>query len=243
MPSKNEIKFIRALAQKKTRAEHGVFIAEGEKLVKHLISVLGKPEKCFATNPLLVPTAEIISDTEMRKLSFLKTPSSILAVFKQPTPVLQSFEMPATVVLDGIRDPGNLGTILRLCDWFGIRQVVCTTDCVDVFNEKVVQASMGSVAVVEVMYADRASIIKAANANEVVLLGADMNGEDVFHFIWPQKFGLVIGNEGQGLSAELGAALQGVLSIPAAPIAQAESLNAAMATAIMLGQYASKVQL
>ena len=241
MLSKNEIKFIRSLGQKKGRAAHGLFVAEGEKLVAHLIQLLGNPVKCYALEPFLATSVELITPTEMGKISFLKTPSRVLAVFNQPVVKPQLFAGPATVVLDGIRDPGNLGTILRLCDWFGVGQVICTPDCVDVYNEKVVQASMGSVAAVAVVYAERSAIIAAATQNGVVLMGANMQGENVFQVTWPNKFGFVIGNEGQGLSAALAAGLQGYISIPAAPQARAESLNAAMATAIMLGQYASKI--
>ena len=242
MPSKNEIKYIRSLGLKKARAEHGVFVAEGEKLVRHLIKLLGQPTHCYTTLNFFTPYAEVVSEAEMNKLTLLKTPSTVMAVFNQPQPNLKPFETASTVVLDAIRDPGNLGTILRLCDWFGIKQVICSNDCVDVYNEKVVQASMGSVAAVEVLYADRNTIVAAAKENDAALLGTDMDGEDVFHFIWPQKFGLIVGNEGQGMSQELRSALNGVLRIPAAPTAKAESLNAAMATAVLLGHYAAKVK-
>lgn len=238
MPSKNEIKFIRGLSLKKNRNTQGLFVAEGKKLVLHLIKILGLPERCFALEATAEIALEIVSEADMRKLSTLATPPSMIAIFKQPTFTNGLFSGPVTVVLDGIRDPGNLGTILRLCDWFGVTQVVCTPDCVDVYNEKVVQASMGSIATVQVIYAEREAIVATALEMTYPLFGADMNGENMYQFEWPERFGLVIGNEGAGLSIELKQALSDVISIPAAKSARAESLNAAMATGILLSQFA-----
>lgn len=239
MLSKSDIKLISALRQKKNRDKEGLFIAEGEKLVFHLCALLGQPQHAFATKPDLLNGANWIAEADMRKLTSLKTISPVLAVFKKPKFEIPLFSEAATLVLDGLRDPGNMGTILRLCDWFGINQVVCTPDCVDVFNEKVVQASMGSVATVDVQEAAIHQIIAAAQAQKVSLIGADLQGKNAYSYIWPKKFGLIIGNEGQGISNALKAALQEHISIPASCSAKAESLNAAMATAVLLSQYHS----
>jgi TrmH family RNA methyltransferase len=240
MPSKNEIKNINALRAKKGRQKEGLFVAEGEKLVAHLLAVLGKARYLFCLPDAPFKGAEVISLADMTRLSNLAHPSPVFAVFAQPQFTEAAFSTAFTLVLDGIRDPGNLGTILRLCDWFGVTQIVCTDDCVDAFNEKVVQASMGSVATVQVVSLSRDALIAQATQANVTLIGTAMDAPTVYAAQLPAKAALVIGNEGQGISAELAKACTLWVSIPAAPTAKAESLNAAMSAAILLAEFSRK---
>lgn len=240
MPSKNEMKNINALRLKKKREQSGLFVAEGEKLVAHLITLLGKPRHFYCLAESAVAGAEVISAAEMAKLSHLTHPSPVFAVFAQPRFDEPPFCNAFTLVLDGIRDPGNLGTILRLCDWFGVHQVVCTDDCVDVFNEKVVQASMGSVATVQVVSQSREELVAQAKKAEVTLVGTTMDAPSVYEVQLPAKAALVIGNEGQGVSEVIQRACGMLVSIPASPTAKAESLNAAMSAAILLAEFSRK---
>ena len=240
MPSKNEMKNINALRLKKKRQQLGLFVAEGEKLVAHLISLLGKPRHLYCLEESALAGAEVISVADMAKLSNLAHASPVFAVFAQPTFIKPPFCNPFTLVLDGIRDPGNLGTILRLCDWFGVHQVVCTDDCVDAFNEKVVQASMGSVASVQVVSLSREELIVQAKKAEVTLVGTTMDAPSVYLTQLPAKAAMVIGNEGQGVSEAIQHACEMSVSIPASPTAKAESLNAAMSAAILLAELSRK---
>ena len=242
MPSKNEIKFIRSLKQKKIRNEHGLFVAEGKKLIGHLLNIGLKHRFLFATIDanISVPGCEIISSADMARLSFLKTPSSAFAVFLMPKFAEQRPSAKFIILLDGIRDPGNLGTILRLCDWFGLPQLICTSDCVDVFNEKVVQASMGSVASVQVLTLTKTAIASLISTENYTVYGADMHAASVYETSYAAKSILVLGNEGQGISEELESVITQKISIPSAENSKAESLNVAMAAAILLGDYARK---
>lgn len=234
------MKFIAGLRQKKKRQQKGLFVAEGEKLVAHLQNLLGSPEYAFYTQEKLFEKAQEITEIEMARLSSLIHPSPILAVFKQPSFSDVPFKNAFTLILDGIRDPGNLGTIIRLCDWFGVSQIICTDDCVDVFNEKVVQASMGSVASIPVISLHREAILSAVNNAEVSLVGTQMDAPSVYSSEITSKCALVIGNEGQGISPILSAACNQFISIPAAPQSQAESLNAAVSAAVILAEFSRR---
>lgn len=237
MATKNEIKFIKSLKQKKSRQQAHVFVAEGEKLVRHFLKMgLEVAHLLAVDNRLQDDRAAIISSAVMKNLTLLQNPSPVLAVFKQPVFKLQSLNNPFVLVLDGVRDPGNMGTILRLCDWFGVSQLVCTIDCVDIFNEKVVQASMGSVASVQVMVLNREAIGSVLSKNGFTLISTKMEAPSIYTSPFPQKTALVLGNEGQGVSADLEQAAQHFVSIPAAPTAKAESLNVASAAAICLSE-------
>lgn len=237
MATKNEIKFIKSLKQKKSRQQAHVFVAEGEKLVRHFLKIGLEMVHLLAIDDRLQDQrVDIISSTEMKTLTLLQNPSPVLAVFKQPEFKLQSLNNPIVLVLDGIRDPGNMGTILRLCDWFGLSQLVCTDDCVDIFNEKVVQSSMGSVASVQVIVLNREAIGSVLSKNGFTLISTKMEAPSIYTSDFPQKTALVLGNEGQGVSEELERAAQHFVSIPAAPTAKAESLNVASAAAICLSE-------
>lgn len=235
MLSKNQMKFICSLHLKKHRQVEGLFLAEGYKVVEELFRA-GLELKLFCTvNPLQKLGGEtlLISDAELRKLSQLTTPNECVGVFRVPnaSAVAQTGTL---VALDGIRDPGNLGTIIRLCDWFGITDLVCSTDCVEVFNPKVVQATMGSLARVRVHYLDLAAFL-SSDKREVY--GAFMDGESVYgcHIkadgIW------LMGNEAKGIRPEIHALIDRKISIPRfGALQKAESLNVATATGILLSE-------
>jgi TrmH family RNA methyltransferase len=237
MPTKNEIKRIKSLKQKKKRQQQHVFVAEGEKLVHHFINLGLTAELLFATEEAQVNGAERVTLETMKQMTMLRNPSNALGVFEQPEFSTRLFQEDLVLVLDGIRDPGNLGTILRLCDWFGVGQVICTPDCVDVFNEKVVQASMGSVASVASFYLNRETIVQEAGKRDFQLVATAMQAPSIYEVGFPAKAALIIGNEGKGISQSLLDASAVLTSIPAATTAKAESLNAAMATAVLLSEY------
>jgi TrmH family RNA methyltransferase len=237
MLSKSQIKYVTSLRHKKYRDANRVFVAEGEKMVRHLLGLGAKPMSLYCTQEGLFANAETVAQSEMARISNLSSPSVVLAVFAMPQFTITPFAHNFTLVCDGLRDPGNFGTILRLCDWFGVRQVVCTDDCVDNFNEKVVQASMGSVFSVPVVALERHHLLQVAQEKEVALVGTAMKGEDFYHVQLPVKAALVIGNEGQGISQVLWDSCKQFVMIPAAEGAQAESLNAAVSTAILLSAF------
>lgn len=241
MPTKNEIKTIRSLHLKKNRNELGLFVAEGEKLIEHFTSI-GLKAKYHVTTKAEngLNGVELVSAADMKKLSFLSSPSTSLAVFEKPHLGSIHKEYPLLLILDALRDPGNMGTILRLCDWFGVQQIICTDDCVDVFNEKVVQASMGSVATTRTFYMSRNKIAAFLIENKYTVFGADMNANSVYETNYQSKSAIILGNEGQGISEELNAIISQKVTIPASPNAQAESLNVATAAAILLSDYARK---
>ena len=239
MPTKNEIKFIASLRQKKNRDDAGVFVAEGEKLVRHFLRCGLEVKYLFCTRDGLEDTgAELVSAADMKRLSALRTPSPVLAVLKKPVRSERRLHAPFLLVLDGVRDPGNMGTILRLCDWFGATQIACTDDCVDVYNEKVVQASMGAVSAVDVFAFDRQALVAALKDASYTVVSTAMTGDSVYTTRFEERTALVLGNEGQGVSAALSQAANSHISIPPAASAQAESLNVAMSAAVCLSEWA-----
>ncbi len=241
MITKSEIKLIQSLKQKKQRNINNLFVAEGEKLVEHLLRLDIKPHKIYTTQIRDNEFAFLnISNKEMAQISNLNTPSTVLGVFVKPK---KKDGLPKTdfvLVLDGLRDPGNMGTILRLCDWFGISELVFTEDCVDRFNEKVVQASMGSIASIEVFEMNRADLTESLKSKGYKIVTTAMQSEPVYTFNYPQKTALVLGNEGQGVSEEILKSSDFNISIPAAINTKAESLNVAMAASVLLSDYARK---
>ncbi|WP_153798645.1 RNA methyltransferase [Foetidibacter luteolus] len=234
MITKKEIKYIQSLYHKKNRDEENAFIAEGPKIVAEIFSSGYKVLHVYALaqwiedNPGL--NAVLISGPELEKISQLQTPNQVLAIVEKKAPV-QYFNLQnkLTLVLDGIQDPGNLGTIIRIADWFGITQIAASADTADVFNSKVIQATMGSFLRVQCRYTDVQALLSAAN---VPVYGALLNGKDI-RKLSPVKEGiLVIGNESKGIRSGLLPYIIHPLTITR--IGQAESLNAAIATGIIL---------
>lgn len=236
MLSKNTLKYLRSLGQKKYRDQHGVFIAEGPKLIADLQKAGLKMQDFYSTDPDLLPELEpeLISKQELKKISNQRTPNTAFAVFEKKQQ--QSLALTGLILaLDSIQDPGNLGTIIRLCDWFGVGQLVCSKDTVDCYNPKVVQASMGALARVEVAYEpDLAAWLKAS---ELPVYGAFMEGQNVYKTDLPETAVLIMGNEGQGISKAVEQVVQTRLSIPNFGNGEGESLNVATATAVLLSEF------
>lgn len=238
MPTQSQLKLLRSLKLKKNRDVENLFVAEGEKLVAHLLAYGLVARMVFITKEIAIKSGvkfEQIGEAEMKKITLLSSAAAALAVFEKP--VFKSWQHhPQVLILDGVRNPGNLGTILRLADWFGVSAIWCTPDCVDVFNEKVVQASMGSVAKIPVFYFSIDDIIAHAQALNLRLLAADGSGANIFvEKITPQS-AFILGNEGAGVGQQLLAAAQKTIAIPAAQGASAESLNVATAAGILLAE-------
>ena len=238
MISKNQIKLITGLHQKKQRFANQLFFAEGIKVIQELLQSNFELEHLFTTQNDF-ETVEfskriVITEQELKKISALSTPNTCLAVFKIPaenTLIVSGL----ILALDDIRDPGNLGTILRLCDWFGIQQIICSKETVDIYNPKVVQATMGSIARVNVNYVDLKSFI---TTTKLPVFGTFMNGENIYQSNLPQNGIIIMGNEANGISAEIEKTVTSRLTIPRfGKLQKTESLNVATATAIILSEF------
>ena len=233
MITKNEIKRIKSLRNKRDRKEQQLFIAEGEKTVLDLLKSGWECQYLYALDSL-APHKEIrITSKEMERISLLKNPSSVLGVFKIPSN--NSFnEKGRIVALDGITDPGNLGTIIRLCDWFGISTIICSLDTVDCYNPKVVQATMGSLSQVNCVYTDLVSFL---NNTQKPIYGTLLSGNSVYETPFDQEGILLMGSESHGLSEAVKSTIEHAITIPRFGSTNgAESLNVAVAAAIVLGQ-------
>lgn len=236
MLSKNQIKLITRLKQKKYRLQDGVFVAEGVKVINELLQSSLKLNHVFSTVPFNINAnlETLVTETELKKISFLTTPNKALALFEIPE--IKSINLNTLIVaLDAVRDPGNLGTIIRLCDWFGIKELVCSEDTVDCYNPKVIQATMGSITRVNISYVDLETFLKETNET---VYGAFMDGDNVYKTTLPNKGVLVMGNEANGISNAIEQLVTKRVSIPRFGDLQAtESLNVATATAILLSEF------
>lgn len=233
MISNSHTKLITSLKQKKYRQKHGLFVAEGPKVISELIAEGMELSALYAVDSD-VENAIPVSEEALKKISFLKTPNASLAVFRIPKPTaLPSGGL--IVALDAVRDPGNLGTIIRLCDWFGVAHLVCSPDTVDLYNPKVVQATMGSLARVAVHYCDLPTFFKTVN---LPVFGGFMDGKDVYSETLPSEAVLVVGNEANGISETISEFVTNPISIPRfGKLQRTESLNVATATAILLSEF------
>ncbi|MDC6365964.1 MULTISPECIES: RNA methyltransferase [Flavobacteriaceae] len=231
MVTKNQIKLVTSLQQKKYRTKHGLFVVEGKKTVNELLEAGFKPFLLLTENQQ-DDDFETVSRSELKLMSSQTNPSGILGVFYIPE--AKAIEVEDWIVaVDAVRDPGNLGTIIRLCDWFGIEHLICSSDTVDCYNPKVLQATMGSIARVNVAYVDLLNYLKST---ELPIYGAYMDGETVYEEKLSQKGVLVMGNEANGISDAVSALITKRLSIPQFGSATTESLNVATATAILLNE-------
>ena len=236
--SKNDIKLICSLQQKKYRQKYKLFVAEGVKVIKELLASSFVLKQLYLVDDLFLNVPEnkriLITENELKKISQLKTPNKVVGLFEIPEPegILNEGLI---LALDDINDPGNLGTMIRLCDWFGIEQIVCSRDTVDCFNHKVVQATMGSLARVRISYVDLFSYLEQAT---VPIFVADMDGENLYKTILPNSGIVVMGNEANGISSAILKLKSTCISIPRfGSIKQTESLNVATATAIILSEF------
>lgn len=238
MLSKNQIKLISSLQQKKHRFANQLFFAEGIKVIQELVKSNFELEHLYTTkddfNDVASNKRSVISENELNKISALSTPNTCLAVFRIPLEQ-KIIESGLIIALDSIRDPGNLGTILRLCDWFGIQQLICSKETVDIYNPKVVQATMGSIARVNVNYVDLETFIKQT---ELPVFGTFMDSENIYKTTLPQEGIIVMGNEANGISENIEKLINKRLTIPRfGNIQITESLNVATATAIILSEF------
>lgn len=238
MLSKSQIKFITSLQLKKYRKEHQAFVVEGVKTVKEFLNSAFELEALYVTNETLFDSklkTTLVNEQVMKKITSFKSPSPALAVFKMK-PESEEFETNGLIVgLDDVRDPGNLGTIIRLCDWFGVTNIVCSVATVDCYNPKVIQASMGSLTRVTVLYTDLEEIIAQ---NNLVSYGTFMEGNTIYETNLNASGIVIFGNEANGISKKLEQVIDKKISIPRFGELQAtESLNVAMATAIVLSEF------
>lgn len=246
MLSKSQINLLKSLQHKKFRREHGFFIVEGHKSIAEFIDSPYQIEAIYHTttfdSKVLKLSQKInfceISVTELEKISSLKTPQEVLALIKTPNwPALQHDQLKGkfSLVLDGIQDPGNMGTIIRIADWFGIANIICSDDTVDAYNPKVVQACMGSLARVKVHYTPLADFLTKI---KLPVFGALLDGENIYDTNFGQEGLVIMGNEGNGLRPEIAKLVSKAITIPR--IGKAESLNVAIATALFCSEITRK---
>jgi RNA methyltransferase, TrmH family len=244
MISKAQIGLIKSLAQKKYRIQYNVFFVEGIKLVNELLISEFKLHSLYGLKEWIENNPEIatkhadkintVTEKELNQISSLTTPNQVIALFKIPEKQeINLKDKDIILCLESIRDPGNMGTIIRIADWYGITNIICSIDCVDIYNPKVVQATMGSIARIKTYYVDLKSFINELAGfytYATVLSGDDLHKDKI-------KFpaAIIIGNESQGLSKEIEAICNHTISIP--KYGEAESLNAAIATAIILDKF------
>ena len=236
--SKNQIKLITSLQQKKYRAKEGLFVVEGIKVINEFLNSDIELHTLFCVDEILGDYKNVdcvsITENELKKISVLKSPNKVLGLFRIPT-LKTTEDNGLKVVLDAVNDPGNLGTIIRLCDWFGVKELICSKDTVDCYNTKVVQSTMGSLTRVEVKYVD---LISYLNKTEQPVYVTDMEGENVYAATLPENGIIIMGNEANGVSDEIQQLINKKLTIPRFGAIQAtESLNVATATAILLNEF------
>lgn len=234
MISKNQIKFVRQLEQKKYRKKEGLFVAEGPKVVGDLLRAGFKAHTIFATSEWgsQGQTFQEVSDEELRRVSFLQHPQRVLALFFIPTESVPSVSS-LSLALDDVQDPGNLGTIIRIADWFGIDTIYCSENTADAWSPKVVQATMGSIARVNIIYTDLQELISKA---QVPVYGTLLDGQDIYTQELSKEGIIVMGNEGNGISAPIRKLINRKLLIPQFHEGP-ESLNVAIATAITCSEF------
>jgi len=239
MLSKNEIKHIQSLYHKKQRDEQGLFLVEGKKMAQELLNSNFLIHKIYATtvwlqqNDAQKPIITIVTDDELKKISQLTTPNEVLMIveaIKASTPKI--FNQQLTLVVDDLQDPGNFGSIIRIADWFNIPQIICSNNTVDVYNFKVLQATMGSFLRVHIAYTNLEDYLSKTNQP---IYGALLKGNNIFETQLLKDGYLIIGNEGKGISNSLQQLITNPITIP--KFGSAESLNAAIATGIIVSHF------
>ena len=247
--SKNKIKYLNSLNLKKNRDKEGVFIAEGVKLVGDLLPyfkakiIVADASCAVADYAKAEELIEVDGIDEMKKISALSTPSPVYAVFYRPQYSLNIHEClknnELMLALDSVQDPGNLGTIIRIADWFGIKYILCSKSTVDVYNSKTVQSTMGALARVEVHYVDLAEVIAICKENNFPIYGTFLDGKSVYDRELSAQGIIVMGNEGNGISPSIESLITDKLLIPSFPAGSvtSESLNVAVATAIICSEF------
>ena len=249
--SKNRIKYIRSLELKKNRKADKVFLAEGPKLVGDLLGhfrcrfLIATAEWLSAHRHLAVEDVTEVSEEELSRASLLKTPQQVLAVFEQPDESVDVSVISRSLclALDDVQDPGNLGTIVRLADWFGIEHIICSQNTVDVYNPKTIQATMGGIARVKVHYTSLPDFIRSLG-EDIPVFGTFLNGKNMYEQPLTANGLIVMGNEGNGISREVEALINRRLYIPNYPQERetSESLNVAIATAVVCAEFRRRLR-
>jgi TrmH family RNA methyltransferase len=248
MLTKNTIKLIRSLELKKFRTRENSFVAEGPKVVGDLLAVM-RPKLVIATSQWISENntkgidVETVSEDELSRISFLQHPQQVLAVFPMPSydesiDYTKELKGKLTLALDSVQDPGNLGTIIRIADWFGIETILCSHETADAYNPKVIQATMGSIARIRIIYTDLTKTLEAI-ASEMPIYGTFLDGENIHSRQLPQEAVIVMGNEGKGISQDVARLVTDRVLIPNYPEGRptADSLNVAIATAITCAEF------
>ncbi len=244
---KSEIQMVRSLGEKRARTEMGLFVAEGEKFIRELIDSALRVRKIYVTDDAELEDSfegelvELISGAEMGRISQLKSSNNSLAIVEMPRHSLD-IELLAgklTIVLDGVQNPGNLGTIIRLADWFGVEDIICSSTCADCFNPKVVQATMGAILRVRVHYTPLEPFMESVQKLDIPIYGAFLEGDTIYNRELSKDGLIVMGNEGQGVSSEVAKFIDQRLYIPPYPAdcQGSESLNVAIATSIICSEF------
>ena len=234
--SKNEIKLIRSLQQKKFRMQENLFVVEGKKVVEEALKLSGSVMKIFTTDEEFSEDMKVplIHPRDMEQISSLTNAPGYLAVLKQSLKSLITVKGKTFCIANSISDPGNLGTLIRTCEWFGVDALLLDEHCVDPYNPKVIQATMGSVLRLSIAESSGQEIIEFCIANAIPILAAHLNGTPIQEFRAPEKWALVVGSESHGVSNEFVHAANECLTIPA--MGEAESLNASIAGGIAIYQ-------
>ena len=251
MLSKTKIKQVRALSLKKFRDETNTFVAEGNKLVADMLPkfecelLIAKPSWMATQGDIPANELLVASDEDISKVSSLKSPQDVLAVFKRPAWSIDDTDPKEQLVLalDGIQDPGNLGTIIRLADWFGIEHIVCSPDTADAFGPKVVQATMGALARVKVHYTNLCDYLREQAGRQIPIYGTFLDGEDIYAKELSEAGIIIMGNEGNGIRKETEQLVTEKLYIPNYPKERetSESLNVAIATAVVCAEFRRRI--
>jgi len=237
MLTKNQIKLIRSLRIKKNRNKHGLFVAEGEKIVDELLDSNLKLYHLFTTenNYELSEKYSIVKNHELEKISNVKTPNKVLAVFEIPELMEIDFNK-NIIALEEINDPGNLGTIIRLCDWYGIKDIICSKNSVDCFNPKTIQSSMGSISRVNISYID----FDLFSKEKYNMVASDLNGEKLKDFVFTTNHIIFFGSESNGFSEKLSSKIDNKITIERFNN-NVESLNLATSVGIVLSELKSQI--
>ena len=238
MLTKNTIKQVASLRQQKFRKELGLFVVEGRKMVEELLRSRFTVKALYATEACLdlFPQAETVTEVQMAQMSGQDTPPGILAVVSIPKAQALSSSPRFILALDGIANPGNMGTIIRTAEWFGIRDIVCSPDCVEIWNPKVIQATMGSIFRVNIVEADLTQFLPEQQRQSKAIYGALLEGENLFEMKDCKDGVIVIGSESHGIRKEVLPYLSHPITIPRVGASQTESLNASVAAAIIMAE-------
>ena len=238
MVTKNEIKQVASLRQQKYRKELGLFVVEGRKMTEELLRSRFEVKALYATEAChdLFPQAETVTEVQMEQMSGQDTPPGILAVVKIPEARRLSSSPKFILALDGIANPGNMGTLIRTAEWFGIRDIVCSPDCVEVWNPKVIQATMGSIFRINILEADLVTFLNQQHSQGRSVYGALLEGENLFEMKDRESGIIVIGSESHGIRESVLPCITRPITIPRIGDSQTESLNASVAAGIIMAE-------